>query len=386
MKQKQINQNWIEFKLGEITECLDNQRIPITASDRKRGGVSYYGANGKQDSIDDFIFDEELLLLAEDGGSWGYKQKCSYVIFGKSWVNNHAHVLQMKKDMINIKLLMYWFNLTDLNKYISGTTRGKLNQGIMKKIKISLPILPDGTPDLKKQKQIVAILGKVEGLKDKRKGLDELFDEYLKSIFYEMFLKEKGKFEQVELGDSEYFKTQSGGTPSKGKDEYWKNGNIPWIGSTECKDSRVFFAKKFITQLGLDNSSTKIFSKGTILVALVGATIGKTGILEFDCSTNQNIAGIEILDKRRVDNLYLFFSLQNLYNQFISLSSDSFKMATLSFVRSLKIPLPPIALQEKFASIVEKVEKVKDKLKDEKKDADELFNALMQKAFSGELV
>jgi type I restriction enzyme, S subunit len=374
MKQKQINQNWKEFELGEITECLDNERIPITGSDREKGEIPYYGANGQQDSVADFIFDEELLLLAEDGGSWGYKQKCSYVIAGKSWVNNHAHVLRMKKDSINIKLLMYWFNLTDLNKYISGTTRGKLNQGVMKKIKISLPILADGTPDLKKQKQIVAILENAEGLKDKRKGLDELFDEYLKSVFYEMFLREKGKFERVELG--KIVRIING--------RAYKQKELLDEGPTPVLRVGNFFSNKNWYYSDLELEEDKYCSEGDFLYAW-SASFGPRIWHGPKVIYHYHIWKMDLSEK--VNKLYLLHLLEEKTKE-IKLSGHGITMihVTKSGMEAMKVPLPPIELQEKFASIVEHVEKIKDKLKDEKKDADELFNALMQKAFSGELV
>src|SRR3989344_6940958 len=192
MKTKQLQKEWKEVELSEATECLDGKRVPLNYEERKKiqGDIPYYGANGQVDSINKFIFDEELLLIAEDGGSWGPNQKCVYIINGKSWVNNHAHVLRIKKDMANILFLKHWLNKQDLNRYISGTTRGKLNQKIMNEIKIPLP-------PLQIQKRIVSILEKAEALKQKREQADKLTNEYLKSVFYEMFgdpYQNKNKF------------------------------------------------------------------------------------------------------------------------------------------------------------------------------------------------
>ena len=384
MIQKQINQSWKEFDLGEITECLDNQRIPITGSDREKGEIPYYGANGQQDFVADFIFDEELLLLAEDGGSWGYKQKCSYVIDGKSWVNNHAHVLRMKKDMINIKLLMYWFNLTDLNKYISGTTRGKLNQGVMKKIKIYLPILPNGTPDLEKQKQIVAILEKAEGLKDKRKGLNELFDEYLKSVFYEMFLKED--FESIEISQG-IIKTEN-----KNPQADFPNKEFTYvdIASIDNISKEITEIKKFLGKDAPSRARQQI-KHNDILVSTVRPNLNAVALVSKKLDNQICSTGYCILraDKNNFISEFLFFvSRQDFFiNELVNKTKGANYPAVSSRdIKSIKIPLPPIELQKKFASIVEQVEKIKDKLKDEKKDTDELFNALMQKAFSRELI
>ena len=84
--------------IEEWCDILDSQRIPITAKDRIKGIYPYYGANGVQDYIDNYIFDDELVLLAEDGGNFGSKKRpIAYRVSGKCWVNNHAHVLKPKK-------------------------------------------------------------------------------------------------------------------------------------------------------------------------------------------------------------------------------------------------------------------------------------------------
>ena len=87
-------------KLEDVCEILDSRRVPITAKDRKAGDYPYYGANGLQDYVADYIFDDELVLLAEDGGNFGSKERpIAYRVSGKCWVNNHAHVLKAKPNM-----------------------------------------------------------------------------------------------------------------------------------------------------------------------------------------------------------------------------------------------------------------------------------------------
>ncbi len=81
--------------LGEVADFLDSRRRPITASDRVSGPYPYYGANGQQDSVVGYIFDESLILLAEDGGMFDQPDRgIAYAIEGKTWVNNHAHVIR----------------------------------------------------------------------------------------------------------------------------------------------------------------------------------------------------------------------------------------------------------------------------------------------------
>jgi restriction endonuclease S subunit len=145
---------------------------------------------------------------------------------------------------------------------------------------------------------------------------------------------------------------KSGGTPSRSEDAYW-NGNIPWVGSTVCKDGDVTNAEEFITEAGLNNSAAKLFSKDTTLIALVGATIGKTGLLKFESTTNQNIAGLYPKSREVLDPVYLFHVAQRLYPEFMKLGEGKFRMANLSFVREQKIPLPPLATQKAIVAEIE---------------------------------
>ena len=124
-------------------ECLDSQRIPINSSERsKRKGIyPYYGANGIQDCIDNYIFDGEFVLLAEDGGHFDdfNENTIAQYVCGKIWVNNHAHILQTKK--CNTKFLYFMLEHKDIRSYINGTSRSKLNQEDMLQISIPLPIV-----------------------------------------------------------------------------------------------------------------------------------------------------------------------------------------------------------------------------------------------------
>jgi type I restriction enzyme S subunit len=142
--------------LGEIVDIFDSQRIPLSGEVRstRRGPYPYYGANGLVDHIDDYLFDGEHLLLAEDGGYWGPGQSSSYVVDGKFWVNNHAHILSARDGIADNHFLSFLLNYMDLTGFISGTTRGKLTQGTLRSVEVPLPTLGE-------QKRIARILAAV---------------------------------------------------------------------------------------------------------------------------------------------------------------------------------------------------------------------------------
>ena len=133
---------WEQKKLISCCNGFDNLRQPITANLRRKGKYPYYGANGIQDYIDDYIFDGEYILLAEDGGHFDEfaSKPIAQFISGQVWVNNHAHIIQAKRGYNN-KYIFYCLEHKDIRKYINGSSRAKLNQEDMWDIPIPVPCL-----------------------------------------------------------------------------------------------------------------------------------------------------------------------------------------------------------------------------------------------------
>lgn len=138
-----IPESWKFVRFSEVTICLDGKRIPLSKSERqyRSGAYPYYGASGVIDSIDDYIFDKELLLIGEDGANLVNRSTpIAFIASGKYWVNNHAHVL----DTLNAELLNYlalYINAIDLKPYVTGTAQPKMNQSKMNEIVVALPPL-----------------------------------------------------------------------------------------------------------------------------------------------------------------------------------------------------------------------------------------------------
>ena len=132
----------VEWKtLGEVAENLDNMRKPVAKGGRSLGIYPYYGASGIVDYVDSFIFDGDYLLISEDGANLVVrKTPIAFSISGKTWVNNHAHVLKFD-NIINQKFVNYYLNYLDLSPYISGAAQPKLNQQNLNNIKIPYPSL-----------------------------------------------------------------------------------------------------------------------------------------------------------------------------------------------------------------------------------------------------
>ena len=156
---KYKSKEWPMVRLENVVEILDSKRKPITKSLRTSGEYPYYGATGIIDYVDNYLFDERLLLVGEDGAKWGAGEMSAFIIEGKTWVNNHAHVLRVLKDKIIDSYLMYVLNHIDLTAYITGVTVPKLNQEKLKSIEIPLP-------PIEEQKKIVEELDRYQRIID----------------------------------------------------------------------------------------------------------------------------------------------------------------------------------------------------------------------------
>jgi type I restriction enzyme S subunit len=138
----ELPKGWCESKLEDCVEILDKIRVPVNSDERcnRKGGIPYYGATGQVGWIDDFLFDEQLVLLGEDGAPFLDKSKpIAYIIEGKSWVNNHAHVLKAIRGLITNHFIKHVLDAIDFHDFVNGTTRLKLTQAAMRDIPVLLP-------------------------------------------------------------------------------------------------------------------------------------------------------------------------------------------------------------------------------------------------------
>lgn len=158
--------------LGDISENLDSRRIPVTKSDRKSGDIPYYGASGAVDSVDDFIFDEDLLLVSEDGANLVMRTyPIAFSIAGKSWVNNHAHVLRFP-DLASQKFVEYYLNSISLMPYVNGMAQPKLNQKALNSIPVPWP----------KQDEREKVVARIEELAAQTDRLRELYETRMSAL------------------------------------------------------------------------------------------------------------------------------------------------------------------------------------------------------------
>ena len=173
----------------------------------------------------------------------------------------------------------------------------------------------------------------------------------------------------------------SGGTPSKSKIEYWKDGNIPWIKISDFKEKYIKSSDEKITRAGLDNSSAKILEKGTILYTIF-ASIGKVAILDIEATTNQAIVGINLKKDVSIDKDFLYYFLcsieKNMKNQARGVAQNNIN---ISILKNVNIPIFSLTFQKSISNNIKKVENILENLKKKKSLIDFLKKSLFTSIF-----
>jgi type I restriction enzyme S subunit len=273
----------------------------------------------------------------------------------------------------------------------AGSTLSHLYQKDLIKFHFPLPPLPE-------QQKIARVLMSIdraievvdEAIKQAERIKKGLMQELLtKGIGHKEFKDTKigripKEWEVVRLGD--IAKLESGGTPSRQKPEYWENGTIPWVKSGELNDGVIYDTEEKITELGLKNSSAKIFSKGTLLIALYGATVGKTGVLGIDASTNQAVCAIFPKSSDVFDSRFLQYCLIFYRSRLISQSSGGAQPNIYLYVlRDFRLPLPLLSEQQKIAEILSKWDEVIELKRGKKERLERMKKKVMDLLLTGKV-
>ena len=361
-------------KLEEVCEILDSQRVPITAKDRKSGIYPYYGANGLQDHVSDYIFDDELVLLAEDGGNFGSKDRpIAYRVSGKCWVNNHAHVLKAKSD-IHIDYLCYALMFYNTDGLVNGATRQKLTQAAMRQMVIPCRCM-------KEQEQIVDEISRVFHLIAVRNEELALLEQLVKSRFIELFgdpvynTKKLPTKRLAELGSLDRGRSQH--RPRNAPELL--GGPYPLIQTGEVANAGLYITGYSNTYSELGLKQSKMWKAGTLCIT-IAANIAQTSILTFDACFPDSVVGFIPGDSISAIYMHYWFGFfqKILEEQAPQVAQKNINLKILS---DLSVVVPNQEQQKDFIAFVEQTDKSKLAVQKALEELEILKKSLMQQYF-----
>ena len=389
---------WEYVPLENAAEICDGLRKPINSQERAKriegkaidSLYPYYGATGQVGYIDDYLTEGEFVLLGEDGAPFlnPFASK-AYIISGKTWVNNHAHILRSKT---NNRFLCYYLNYFNYNGYVSGTTRLKLTQAQMKQIKVPVPPIDE-------QARIVARIEELFSELDNGVQTLQTIKQQL-AVYRQAVLKEA--FERVDADEitlSAVCDFITKGTTPKKEDMSLGSGDIPYIKVYNLTfNTRLDFSinPTFVSKETHHNFlGRSITMPGDVLMNIVGPPLGKVSIVPDsypEWNINQAIVRFRCLDK--IYNKFLAYYLS--FSETVDRMKAKAKATagqqnlTLEICRCITIPLPSIEVQHQMVdeiesrlSVCDSIEKTVDTALTQ---AEAMRQSILKKAFEGGLV
>jgi type I restriction enzyme S subunit len=443
----ELPEGWTDCKLQDCVTVLDSLRVPVNSGERKEreGEVPYYGATGQVGWIDDYLFDEELLLIGEDGAPFFDKTKpIAYVILGKSWVNNHAHVLRAHPELTSNFYLKYFLDQFDFHDYVNGTTRLKLTQGAMNRIPVRLA-------PFNEQRRIVAklekLLSRVDAAQARLTTIPHILKQFRQSVLAAACsgrltadwrketsntesaesLAKQIAIERLELaqkyglrnGDSsnrrvidkpEGFELPEGWTWLLSSDVFYyvTSGSRGWA-KYYCEEGAIFIRvgnldhdtidldlkniQRVRPPANIEGHRTKVM-EGDVLVSIT-ADVGMVGLVSSqmeEAYINQHIALARPVNSIHRRYLAYFLAAANGgQEQLLNLQRGMTKAGLgLEDIKSVWIALPSLPEQQEIVCRVEALFKAADALearcRTAKAHVNKLTQSILARAFRGELV
>lgn len=395
-----LPKNWVETTLSDVMEIYDSERKPVNSSEREKriSGKEkselypYYGATGQVGYIDNYIFNDEFVLLGEDGAPFlEFLAKKAFIVRGKFWVNNHAHILKSKTSN---KFLCFFLNQFDYHNFVTGTTRYKLTQSDMCKIPIPLPPLAEQERIVAKIEELFAgIDAGVENLKSVKNQIALYRQSVLKSAFdfdASTFSALKNLIDKVRYGTSKKCSTEE------------NVNSMPVYRIPNIDFKKGVLDKTDLKFASFDDSekSSLMLKSGDILIIRSNGSLNLVGraALVYNTDTNGLYAGylmrLRIKDTEKLLPKFLLHFLNSgkarAYIEEKAKSTSGVNNINSEEISDLQIPVPTLAEQERIVAEIESrferagaLETAVDRALN---DAEKLKQAVLKKAFSGELV
>lgn len=376
-------------KLGEVCTI-------VSGSTPKTSVTSYWDGNIKwitpaELNEDTFYIMDSVRHITEEGKE---KTGLSYLPTGTVILSSRAPIgktaiagcemccNQGFKNLIcsdaiyNEYLYFFLKSKTDyLNSLGRGATFKEISKSIVESIEIPLP-------EVNQQKEIAEKFKKLEQLISLRKQQLAKLDELVKARFVEMFGVVHNSVLYPYVPVKSFTSVVSGGTPNRNVSEFWNNGSIRWVKTTELQNNVICNTDEKITQAGLDNSSAKIIPPNTVLIAMYGQgkTRGMTGYTSIECATNQACACILPCEQFNQNYLWRYMILS--YDKLRDMAKGGNQPnLNIGIIKNFPVLKPPIELQNDFAAFVERVDQQKQTVQQSLEKLELMKKALMQEYF-----
>lgn len=351
---------WEIKPLKNRAENLDNLRIPITEGERRKGDIPYYGASGIIDYVEDYIFHEDLLCVSEDGANLVMRNyPIAFSIAGKTWVNNHAHVLRFKEKFTQI-IIENYLNSMKLDDYITGMAQPKLNKAMLDSIPIPLPF------ELKEQQKIAECLSSIDALILAQSSKVEALKAHKKALMQQLFPTEGETIPRLRFPEF-----QNDGEWEEKKLIDYKDlvhGDGDWILSNDITDNGQIkiiqlasigfgqYIEKFLKAISKEtfkNLKCKSIEKGDLLINRMVDGCLNSCIFNLNGNYITSVDVCWIRQNEQIDNYFFMSLLSTPYSQkkLLSLASGGgrIRISKKNLFESFTFLIPSKQEQQKIA-------------------------------------
>ena len=338
----------MKVKIGELTKIKTGKLDANAASED--GQYPFFTCSREPLKISIYSYDCECVLVAGNGDLNVKYYNGRFDAYQRTYIieDNGSGKLYMP--------YLYYF----MEDYIEELRKQAIG-GVIKYIKLgNLTDAMIELPSINEQKSIVDILEKAKKILDKRNKEISALGNLIKARFVEMFGSIHKSTEYPYVAVKDLTDVISGGTPSRDKAEYWEDGTIPWVKTTELQNNIIVNVDEYITEAGLNGSSAKLVPVGTVLVAMYGQgkTRGMTAYLNIEACTNQACACILPSDK--IDSMFMWKFFELSYEKIRSLAQGAGQPnLNGNMIKSFQVLVPPIELQKEYVDFVHQVDKSK---------------------------
>ncbi|MGD0572655.1 MAG: restriction endonuclease subunit S [Sedimentisphaerales bacterium] len=367
---------WQEVRLGDVIELYDYKRVPLSSIERaeRKGEYPYYGASGIIDYVDDYLFDGQYLLIAEDGENLNSRKlPVAFLASGKFWVNNHAHIVRGKQCLADDRFLMYHFATSDIGGYITGTAQPKLSQANLRCISMKLP-------SFETQQKIASILSAYDDLIENNTRRINILEEMAQAIYHHWFVDFKFPgHKKVKFVDSPLGKIPEGWEVKA----LGKIADIQWGDTETTKASYVEDGFNAYSASGLDGKLDHYdFDKTGIVLSAIGANCGKTWFASGKWSCIKNTIRLWAVDKQ-VSTEYLYFATNNM--SFWPRRGAAQPFISQGDAENINVLRPDETLMKRFTEFASQSLALMAKLESQNINLRRTWDMLLPKLISGEV-